>query len=245
MSASNNLAKIALITGANKGIGKEIARGLGRKGFTVLVGSRDEKKGEAVVSEFKKEDIQAYAVPLEVTNEASILSALKWVESKFGKLDVLVNNAGIITDQTKPSEADIALVKKAYDTNVFAPTRLIQVFLPLLRKSEAGRIVNVSSGLGSLTVASDQSSPYYGVNVLGYCTSKTALNAVTVHFAKELRQTSIKINSACPGHCSTDLNGHSGPRTPEQGAIAAIRLATLSADGPSGKFFNEDGPIEW
>jgi len=245
MTSSNASVKIALITGANKGIGKEIARGLGRKGYTVLVGSRDEKKGEVVVSEFKKEDIQAYAVPLEVTDEASILSAAKWVESKFGKLDVLVNNAGIVTDNTKPSEADLSLVKKAYDTNVFAPIRLIQVFLPLLKKSEAGRIVNVSSGLGSLTHASDPNSPYYAVNILGYCTSKTALNAVTVHFAKELRGTSIKINSACPGHCSTDLNGHSGPRTPEQGAIAPVRLATLSADGPSGKFFNEDGPIEW
>jgi len=245
MTSSNASVKIALITGANKGIGKEIARGLGRKGYTVLVGSRDEKKGEVVVSEFKKEDIQAYAVPLEVTDEASILSAAKWVESKFGKLDVLVNNAGIVTDNTKPSEADLSLVKKAYDTNVFAPIRLIQVFLPLLKKSEAGRIVNVSSGLGSLTHASDPNSPYYAVNILGYCTSKTALNAVTVHFAKELRGTSIKINSACPGHCSTDLNGHSGPRTPEQGAISPVRLATLSADGPSGKFFNEDGPIEW
>ncbi len=245
MVSLDNSAKIALITGANKGIGKEIARGLGQKGFIVLVGSRDEKKGEAVVSEFKKEDIQAFAVPLEVTNESSILSVSKWVESKFGKLDVLVNNAGIITDQTKPSEADLTLVKKAYDTNVFAPMRLIQVFLPLLKKSEAGRIVNVSSGLGSLTHASEPNSPYDAVNVLGYCTSKTALNAVTVHFAKELRGTSIKINSACPGYCATDLNGHSGPRTPQQGAVAPIRLATLSVDGPSGGFFNEDGPIEW
>jgi NAD(P)-dependent dehydrogenase (short-subunit alcohol dehydrogenase family) len=245
MTAPNASKPIALITGANKGIGKEIARGLGRKGFTVLIGARDPKKGDAVIQEFKTEDIQAFAVPLEVTSESSISAAAQWVESKFGRLDVLVNNAGIVTDQGKPSEADLALVRKAYDTNVFAPMRLIQVFLPLLRKSEAARIVNVSSGLGSLTDASDPNSAHDAVNVLGYCTSKTALNAVTVHFAKELRGTPIKVNSACPGYCATDLNGHSGPRTPEQGAIAPIRLATLPADGPSGRFFDEDGPIDW
>jgi NAD(P)-dependent dehydrogenase (short-subunit alcohol dehydrogenase family) len=244
MTTPHVSAKIALITGANKGIGKEIARGLGQKGYTVLIGSRDEKKGEAAVHEFKKENVQAYAVSLEVTNEASILSVAQWIETKFGVLDVLVNNAGIITDRSKPSEADMALVKKAYETNVFAPMRLIQVFLPLLKKSEGGRIVNVSSGLGSLTLTSDPNGPY-DVNVLGYCTSKTALNAVTVHFAKELLGTSIKVNSADPGYCATDLNGHSGPRTAEQGAIAAIRLATLPADGPSGKFFEEQGSVEW
>jgi NAD(P)-dependent dehydrogenase (short-subunit alcohol dehydrogenase family) len=158
---------------------------------------------------------------------------------------VLVNNAGIITDRSKPSAADLALVRKVYDTNVFAPMRLIQVFLPLLKKSDAGRIVNVSSGLGSLALSSDPNGPYDAVNVLGYCTSKTALNAVTVQFAKELRGTTVKINAADPGYCATDLNGHSGPRTAEQGAIAAVRLATLPADGPSGKFFNEDGPVAW
>ncbi len=237
--------KVALVTGANKGIGKEIARGLGRKGFTVVVGSRDQKNGEAVVQEFQKENLQAYAVALEVTNEASVQAAAQWVESKFGKLDVLVNNAGIMSDYTKPSEADLALVRKVYDTNVFAPIRLIQVFLPLIKKSEAGRIVNVSSGLASLTLASDPKGPYDAVNILGYCTSKTALNAVTVHFAKELRGTTIKVNSADPGYCATDLNGHSGPRTPEQGSRAAIRLATLPADGPSGQFFNEEGSVAW
>jgi NAD(P)-dependent dehydrogenase (short-subunit alcohol dehydrogenase family) len=218
---------------------------LGKKGFTVLVGSRDPKNGDAAVHELKQQDIHAYTIPLEVTDEASILSAAKWVESKFGKLDVLVNNAGIITDQVKPSEADLALVKKAYETNVFAPIRMIQVFLPLLKKSEGGRIVNVSSGLGSLTLASDPQGPFDAINVLGYCTSKTALNSVTVQFAKELRSTPIKINSICPGYCATDLNGHSGPRSAEQGAVAAVRLATVAADGPSGKYFNEDGPIEW
>jgi NAD(P)-dependent dehydrogenase (short-subunit alcohol dehydrogenase family) len=239
------MTKIALITGANKGIGKEIARGLGKKGFTVLIGSRDEKRGADVVDEFKKEDIQAFAIPLEVTNEASILSAAKWVESKFGKLDVLVNNAGVVTDQAKPSESDLTLIKKAYDTNVFAPIRLIQSFLPLLKKSDAARIVNVSSTLGSLAKSSDPTWAFDAVNNLGYCTSKSALNAITIHFAKELRGSTIKINSACPGYCSTDLNGHSGPRTPAQGAIAPIRLATLPADGPSGQFFDEDGVVAW
>ena len=245
MVPTHGSAKIALVTGANKGIGKEIARGLGKKGFTVLVGSRDQKNGEAVILAFRQEDIQAHVLQLEVTNDTSILSAAKWVEEKFGKLDVLINNAGIALDQSKPSVADIGLVKKTYETNVFAPMRMIQVFLPLLKKSEAGRIVNVSSSLGSLTKASDPNWDYDSVNLLSYCTSKTALNAVTVHYAKELRGTSIKVNSACPGYCATDLNGHAGPRTPEQGAIAPIRLATLPADGPSGKFFNEEGLLEW
>ena len=245
MTTAATSSKIALITGANKGIGKEIARGLGKQGFTVLIGSRDKKNGEDTINEFKKENLIAYVVPLEVTNEASVQSAFEWVESKFGKLDILINNAGIATDEAKPSVSDMALVKKTYETNVFAPIRLIQVFLPLLKKSEAGRIVNISSGLGSLTLSSDANGPYDAINVLSYCTSKTALNAVTVHFAKELRGTSIKVNSADPGYCATDLNGHAGYRTPEQGAIAAIRLATLPTDGPTGQFFEENGPVEW
>jgi NAD(P)-dependent dehydrogenase (short-subunit alcohol dehydrogenase family) len=237
--------KTALITGANKGIGKEIARGLGKKGFIVFIGSRDLKNGEAVVAEFKKEDIQAHAIELDVTKDQSVKAAAKWIESHFGKLDALVNNAGILSGSSQPSETDISSVEKTYQTNVFGPIRVTQAMLPLLKKSEAGRIVNVSSGLGSLTLQSDPNWEYAQVNALDYCSSKTALNAVTVLFAKELRGTHIKINSACPGHCATDLNGHSGPRTPEQGAIAPIRLATLPADGPNGGYFNEDGAIAW
>jgi NAD(P)-dependent dehydrogenase (short-subunit alcohol dehydrogenase family) len=243
--SSNTTAKTALVTGANKGIGKEIARGLGRQGYTVLIGSRDAKNGEAAVAEFKTQDIQAFTIPLEVTNEASIHSAAKWVESKFGKLDVLVNNAGVFIDSALPSETDIKIVRKTFDANFFAPIQMIQAFLPLLKKATAARIVNVSSTLGSLAQHSDPIRAFDEIQALGYNSSKTALNAVTVHFAKELRGTPIKINSVCPGYCATDLNGHAGPRTPEQGAIAAIRMATLPADGPSGSYFDEDGVIAW
>jgi NAD(P)-dependent dehydrogenase (short-subunit alcohol dehydrogenase family) len=183
--------------------------------------------------------------PLEVTNEASILSAAKWVETKFGKLDVLVNNAGVFIDSALPSATDLAIVRKTFETNFFAPIRMIQVFLPLLKKSEAARIVNVSSSLGSLTQHSDPIRAFDEIQALSYNSSKTALNAVTVHFAKELRGTPIKINSICPGYCATDLNGHAGPRTPEQGAIAAIRMATLPTDGPTGSYVQEDGVIAW
>ena len=237
--------KIALITGANKGIGKEIAIGLGNRGFTVLIGSRDAKNGEAVVKEFKEQDIQAFALALEVTDEASIQAATKWVTERFGKLDVLVNNAGIAIEGSKPSEEDLNQIRKTYETNVFAPIRMIQSFLPLLKNSENGRIVNVSSTLGSLAVMSDPNVAYDPSKYLAYCTSKSALNAVTVHFAKELHGSAIKINSACPGYCATDLNDHQGYRTPAQGAIAPIRLATLPADGPSGMFFDEGGAVAW
>jgi NAD(P)-dependent dehydrogenase (short-subunit alcohol dehydrogenase family) len=237
--------KVALITGANKGIGKEIARGLGKKGFMVLIGSRDLKNGEAVAAQFKNEDIQAHVVELDVTQEASVQAAAKWIEARFGKLDVLVNNAGIIASISGPSEADIPSIEKTYQTNVFGPIRLTQAMLPLLKKADAARIVNVSSGLGSLAIHSDPSGAYGHINSLSYCSSKTALNAVTVLFAKELRGTPIKVNSVCPGHCDTDLNNHSGPRSPEQGAVVAIRFATLPSDGPSGGYFNEDGAIAW
>ena len=239
------MTKIALITGANKGIGKEIARQLGAGGFTVLIGARDETRGQDAAQELQSAGIDAQFVPLSVTDAASIENAARWVEEKFGALDVLVNNAAIAKDTGAPSSTSLELLRETYETNVFAPVAIIDAFLPLLKKSDAGRIVNLSSGLGSLTQHSDPNWEFYAVKPLAYDTSKTALNAVTVHFAYELKDTPIKVNAADPGFTATDLNGHSGYRTVEQGATAAVRLATLPADGPTGQFFDEDGPVAW
>lgn len=240
------MSKIALITGANKGIGLEIARQLARdEGLTVLLGARDQTRGKAAAQGLKGEGLDVQFVPLLVTDAASIQSAARWVGDRFGVLDVLVNNAGIAKDAGPPSSTSLEILRETYETNVFGPVALIEAFLPLLRKSSAGRIVNMSSELGSLTGHSDPNWAFYAVKPLAYNSSKTALNAVTVHFAWELKDTPIKVNSANPGYVATDLNGHSGTGTAEQGAVIAVRLATLPADGPTGGFFGADGPLPW
>jgi NAD(P)-dependent dehydrogenase (short-subunit alcohol dehydrogenase family) len=236
---------IALITGANKGIGFEIARGLGAKKIKVLVGARDETRGQAAVEKLKAEGADAHFVKLEVTDPGTIQRAAERIEKEFGRLDILVNNAGIAEWGFKPSDVDLSKVREVYETNFFGPVALIQAMLPLLKKSKHGRIVNVSSSLGSLTLSSDLKSPFADFLALGYNTSKSALNAMTIQFAKELKDTPIKVNAICPGYCATDINGNSGPRTSAQGAVAAIEYATIGADGPTGGYFNEDGPIPW
>ncbi len=236
---------IALISGANKGIGFEIARGLGAKKIKVLVGARDEGRGQAAVEKLKAEGADARFVQLEVTDQGTIQRAAQWIEKEFGRLDILVNNAGIGDFGAKPSGADLAKVREVYDTNVFGPMAMTQAMLPLLRKSKHGRIVNVSSGLGSMTLASQPDSPVAQFALLGYNTSKSALNSLTVQFANELKDTPIKVNAICPGYCATDINGNSGPRTAAQGAVAAIEYATIGEDGPTGGYFNEDGRMPW
>jgi len=235
---------VALITGANKGIGFEIARGLGARKIVVLVGARDEGRGKAAADKLKGEGIDARAVPLDVTNPDSIARTAQWIKDQFGRLDILVNNAGI-ADWGKPSDVDLAKVREVYDTNVFGPMATTQAMLPLLRQSPRGRIVNVSSHLGSMAAASDPKSPISQFLALGYNTSKSALNSMTVQFANELRQTPIKVNAICPGYCATDLNGNSGPRSAAQGAVVAIKYATIPDDGPSGGYFDDNGPIAW
>lgn len=236
---------IALITGANKGIGFEIARGLGAKKIVVLVGARDEARGQAAAAKLESEGIDARFVPLDVTNKETISSAAQWIADNFGHLDILVNNAGIAEWGFKPSDVDLAKVREVYETNLFGPMAVTQAMLPLLRRSRHGRIVNVSSSLGSLSMAADPGSPMSQFVALGYNTSKTALNSMTVQFANELRGTSIKVNSVCPGYCATDINGHSGPRTAAQGANAPVQYATLDDDGPSGGVFDENGRVAW
>jgi NAD(P)-dependent dehydrogenase (short-subunit alcohol dehydrogenase family) len=237
--------KVALITGANKGIGKEIARQLGQLGITVIIGSRDEKRGKEAENELRTQGIDAITLKLDVTDQSTIDAAAQEVEKRFGKLDILVNNAGIGIDTCKPSTIDVDILYRTYNTNVFGPFRMIKTFLPLLKKSEAGRIVNMSSGLGSLERNSSRYWETFRTNLLAYNSSKSALNALTLQFAFELRNTPIKVNSAAPGYVATDINQFRGTRTVEQGAIAPVRLATLPGDGPTGGFFEEEGPVPW
>jgi NAD(P)-dependent dehydrogenase (short-subunit alcohol dehydrogenase family) len=237
---------IALVTGANKGIGYEIARGLATKGMTVLLGCRDSGRAEAAAERLKQEKLDVLPLLLDVTCAETIAAAAKYVDSSYGKLDVLVNNAGIAKEwQSKPSTTDVAVVREIYETNVFGPVATIQAVLPLLLRSQAGRIVNVSSSLGSLHLTSDPASPMSQFLALGYCSSKSALNAITVQFANELKTTPVKVNAVCPGYVATDLNNHSGPRTPEQGARIAIEMATIGADGPTGGYFDDEGRVPW
>ena len=237
--------KVALVTGANKGIGLEIARQLAQKGSTVLIGARNAQRGEEAAQTLKNEGLNARFVLLDITDQKSVDDAAKTVEADFGKLDILVNNAGIAVDANPVSETDMDVLRRTFDTNFFGMFAVTKAFLPLMRKAEAGRIVNMSSGLGSLTQMSDTESPYYEVNPFAYNTSKTAVNALTVLLAKELKDTPIKVNAADPGYVATDLNGHSGPRTVEQGATAPVRLATLPAGGPTGGYFDENGTVPW
>jgi NAD(P)-dependent dehydrogenase (short-subunit alcohol dehydrogenase family) len=236
---------IALISGANKGIGFEIARGLGAKKIKVLVGARDEARGQAAAGKLKTEGADARFIQLDVTDHGTIERAAEWIEEEFGRLDILVNNAGVAEFGTKPSDVDLAKVREVYETNFFGPVALIQRMLPLLKKSKHGRIVNVSSSLGSLTLSSDLNSPFADFLALGYNTSKSALNSMTIQFAKELKGTPVKVNAICPGYCATDINGNSGPRTAAQGAVAAIQYATIGDDGPPGGFFNDEGRVPW
>ena len=239
--------KVALITGANKGIGYEIARQLGSRGATVLVGARDIRRGEEAADKLRFSEIHARTIQLDVSDQKTIDSAAKQIESEFGKLDILVNNAGIISDGDRlpPSQVDIETLRHTYETNVFGVFAVTKAFLPLLKKSKAGRIVNLSSSLGSLTQNSDPNYEFADLKLLAYNSSKTAVNAITVLLAAELKDTPIKINAADPGFTATDINQYQGYRTVEQGAIAAVRLATLPDDGSSGGFFDENGVVPW
>ncbi len=242
---------VALVTGANKGIGLQIAKDLAAHGFTVLVGSRNLDQGKTAAMTIEGD---ARALQLDVTDQTSIAAATERIRNELRRLDVLVNNAGIshtqkpsasfeeILSAGRPSVASLDEVRAVFETNVFGVIAVTQAMLPLLREAPAGRIVNVSSSLGSLTKQSDPSNPFQNAP---YSPSKTALNAITVAFANELRSTRIKVNAACPGYTATDLNQFRGPRTVEQGAREPVRLALLDANGPTGAFSDEDGPVPW
>ena len=236
---------IALITGANKGIGLEVARQLAQHGQTVLLGTRDAARGEQAAQTLRDEGLTAEFLALDVTDGASVQAAAETIRERFGRLDVLVNNAGVLLDDLPPSTISLDVVRRTFDINVFGVMQVIQAMLPLLRLSGAARIVNMGSALGSLTLTSDPENMRAGYWQLGYATSKAALNAVTVQFANELRGERIKVNAADPGYVATDLTGQQGFNSVEDGALPAVRLATLPEDGPTAGFFNIDGKMPW
>jgi NAD(P)-dependent dehydrogenase (short-subunit alcohol dehydrogenase family) len=233
--------RVALVTGANKGIGHAIASELAARGLTVLVGARDAARGEAAVKLIAGD---ARAIPLDVTRADSIAAAAERIRRELGRLDVLINNAGIAVFGP-PSTTKLDDVRAVFETNVLGVIAVTQAMLPLLRESPAGRIVNVSTRIGSLTAITDPAFPMPGIGGVAYGPSKTALNAVTIAFAQELKGTAIKVNVACPGHTATDLNGHNGPRTVSEAAREPVRLALLGPDGPTGTFSNEAGLLPW
>jgi NAD(P)-dependent dehydrogenase (short-subunit alcohol dehydrogenase family) len=245
MTNQFNHAKVALITGANKGIGFETARQLGRLGITVLLGARDAKRGQHATEILRGEGLEARLVVLDVTDQSTIDAAAVQIEREFGRLDILVNNAGVFVEKQPASRCQLENLRRTFETNFFGAFAVTKAFLPLLRKSEAGRIVNLASDLASLGNTSDPQWALYEHVYFAYASSKVAINAMTVALAKDLRDTPIKVNSADPGFTATDMNGHTGPKKPEQAALVPVRLATLPPDGPTGGYFDENGPVPW
>lgn len=244
----NGKGKIALITGANKGIGFEAARQLAQKGFTLLIGARDASKGEEAAVKLRSEGFNADYVRIDTTDAETIKQAAAEVERKYGKLDVLVNNAGIFIDAGIPvEETPDDLLRNTFETNFFGAWKVIQAFMPMLKGSNAARIVNVSSTVGSLAEINNRKSPYDGVRAPAYAASKTALNALTALLGREFRGTDkLKINSICPGYVNSGAPGTEGAtRTVEQGARIIVEMATLPEDGASGGFFDDEGEIAW
>ncbi|MFD8813542.1 SDR family oxidoreductase [Streptomyces sp. NPDC059627] len=241
--------KIALVTGANKGIGYEIAAGLGALGYRVGVGARDGARRESAVDKLRSAGADAFGVPLDVTDDHSVTDAAALVERQAGHLDVLVNNAGVSGETgpgwvQDPTTLDLDVVRTVVETNVMGVIRVTNAMLPLLRRSTSPRVVNVSSAVASLTRQSDPDIEI-GPVMAAYAPSKSFLNAVTVQYARQFAGTNILINAACPGLVASDFTDFHGPRTPEQGAATPIRLATLPDDGPTGSFFEDDGVIPW
>lgn len=241
------MKKIAFISGATKGIGNEVARQLALHDFTVLIGARNTQHGEAAVEKLRLNGADAHFIQLDVNNESSIKSAAEEISKQFGKVDVLINNAGVnyeFSSGTRPSTLSVDTLKDTFITNFFGVFAIIHSFLPLLKQAGAARIINVSSTLGSLTCLSNSEHFFYGVNSLAYNSSKTALNALTVSLAKDLADDKISVNSICPGWVKTDMGTEMAPRTVEQGAAIIVKMATIE-NSPTGKFFDDNGEIPW
>lgn len=238
--------KTALITGANKSIGFETARQLLSQDYYVYIGSRDTLKGQQAVDQLKSEGFtNVDSIVIDVDNPESIKAARQALGEKIGVLDVLINNAGIAGGFPQTAmDTDVSEFRAVFETNFFGVIQTTQTFLDLLKQSEAPRIVNVTSGLGSLTLHSDPSWKYYQVKVAAYAASKASLNAYTIVLAYELRDTAFKVNAVDPGYTATDFNHHSGPGTVPDAAARLVKAATLSADGPSGQFFSDDNDPE-
>ncbi|RNL64309.1 SDR family NAD(P)-dependent oxidoreductase [Nocardioides marmoriginsengisoli] len=244
--------KLALITGGNRGLGLATAHLLGAAGATVLIGARDERSGHDAVVELRERGILAIAVPLDVDSPASVEAAVARVDREFGRLDILVNNAGILPEATTADATtplDLDLFRRTFQTNLFGAVAVTQAFLPLLERSRAGRIVNVSSTMGSLADQTDPASPYYDLVVPAYQASKAALNGLTIALAKNLAAGTTKVNSVCPGWVQTDLGGPdnraAAPTTALAAAEVVVAAALLDEAGPSGSFFDAAGPVAW
>ncbi|OXL82468.1 short-chain dehydrogenase [Paenibacillus sp. SSG-1] len=253
MTKPNLEGKIALITGATRGIGLETARGLARLGATVILGSRDIRKGNEAAYQLHQEGLKAVSIQIDVTDQQDHAAVYQYLEETYGKLDILVNNAGVLLEQSSISAATqnqtsaipLKELRDTFDVNFFAQVELTQTLLPLIRKSEAGRIVNVSSILGSLTLQADPGSPIYSIKTFGYNASKAALNAFTIHLAHELKDTSIKVNSVHPGWVRTQLGGEHADLDEAGGSETSVLLASLQEDGPTGGFFHLNDSLPW
>ena len=245
------MKKIAIITGASKGLGFETALQLGKKGFTVIVTARTQQKSDEAATKLKTKDIDALGVQLDVNSSKDINSLVSFLTERFGKLDILVNNAGVQLDfpgfmpGNSTETISMEILKQTFETNFFAPIALTQKLLPLLKKSDAGRIVNVSSIMGSLALHADAGSPIYGIKLLAYNSSKTALNQFTLHLAEALKDTLIKVNSAHPGWVKTDLGGEYAPMSIEDGVKTIVDLSMLDVNGKTGAFIHLGESLPW
>jgi NAD(P)-dependent dehydrogenase (short-subunit alcohol dehydrogenase family) len=240
--------KVAFITGGNKGIGLETARQLGKLGIKVVIGSRDLKRGQEAVAKLKADGVNAEVVRFDVLKSADYKEVYQYFDKNYGKLDILINNAGISKEgfgPNKTSTTSAEMLHETFDTNFFAVIQLTQTLLPLIRKAPAGRIVNLSSILGSLTLHADPASPVYNAKAFAYDASKSALNAFTVHLAHELKDTKIKVNSAHPGWVKTDMGTDAAPMEIPEGAKTSVALATLPDNGPTGAYIHLGERLPW
>jgi NAD(P)-dependent dehydrogenase (short-subunit alcohol dehydrogenase family) len=238
--------RVALVTGANRGIGFEIARQIAEAGMTVLVGARDASRGRSAVARLADRNLAAAFVELDVTSASSVAAAAVAIEEQYGRLDVLVNNAAVADPGDGPPDVTtLDTVRRTFDTNFFGALAVTQAMLPLLRRSRAGRIINMASGLGSLALNGDKRSPFYQVRLLGYNASKAALNMLTIQLAANLDGEAVTVVSVCPGLTNTELSGHRGDQTPAQGAVLPAQFALMVDGQASGTFVNADGQLPW
>ena len=243
-----NSKKVALITGANKGLGLEMARQLGKTGVTVVLAARDPQKGDGAAKSLGGEGLDTQFLKLDVNNRQDHAAAAQFFEKTFGRLDILINNAGVSLEALGTGSTGTPtdeVLQQTFDTNFFAPVALTRALLPLLKKSSGGRVVNMSSILGSQTLHSDPSSPIYAFKALAYDASKAALNSFTIHLAYELKDTKIKVNSAHPGWVKTDMGTDAAPMELPEGGKTGVELALLGEDGPTGGYFHLGKALPW
>ncbi|OCT13446.1 short-chain dehydrogenase [Paenibacillus pectinilyticus] len=245
------IEKVAFITGGNRGIGLETARELGHMGASVVIGARDSAKGEAAAAILRSEGIQATSLQFDVTLAGDRQASYEFFDKHYGKLDILINNAGVqkeiehLSPMNETSTVSPEVLRETFDANFFSLVELTQQLLPLIRKAPAGRIVNLSSVLGSLNLQANPDSPVYSVKLLAYNSSKVAVNAFTIHLAHELLDTPIKVNSAHPGWVKTEIGGKYANMDVKESSRTSVKLATLPADGPTGKFYHVDDELPW